>query len=441
MELLLQVGLDERHAGVFPRALSGGQQQRIAIALALASQPRVLILDEAVASLDVSAQAQVLNLLADIREQTHVTYLFISHDLAVVRQVSDEVVVMRHGTIVERGTASQVLRRSTKSLHAGASACRAASRLEARAHAVCRLAEHRLCRSFRRTDAGERPTCGRGGSASSQRPPGIADPSRGGGLMPALLETMRPAALDPAAEQIMVPMRDGVRLATDVYLPPRPGRLPAVLVRLPYDKCGRYTFMPQCAPYFTERGYAFVVQDVRGKFRSEGERCPSFTRSTTATTLWSGWPVKAGAMAASVCSGNSCYGYTQWAAVASGHPALKAIVPRVTSSDLKVLSSWWGDSVVQLYGADYLAHYWADPLIYFFEVDWAQRPLAAAFDDGFAAIGARSAGLDAMVHLTGPGGIAEYPTGTRSTNSASPRCTRSAGSTTLARTSSRTTPP
>jgi ABC-type oligopeptide transport system ATPase subunit len=108
-ELLLQVGLDERHAGVFPRALSGGQQQRVAIARALASQPRVLILDEAVASLDVSVQAQVLNLLADIREQTHVTYLFISHDLAVVRQVSDEVVVMRHGSIVERGTARQVL--------------------------------------------------------------------------------------------------------------------------------------------------------------------------------------------------------------------------------------------------------------------------------------------------------------------------------------------
>ena len=91
------MGLDERHAGVYPRALSGGQQQRVAIARALASQPRVLILDEAVASLDVSVQAQVLNLLADIREQTGVTYLFISHDLAVVRQVSDDVVVMRRG--------------------------------------------------------------------------------------------------------------------------------------------------------------------------------------------------------------------------------------------------------------------------------------------------------------------------------------------------------
>ena len=108
-ELLAQVGLDERHAGVYPRALSGGQQQRVAIARALASEPSLLILDECVASLDVSVQAQVLNLLADIREQTGVTYLFISHDLAVVRQVSDEVVVMRRGAIVERGLTDTVL--------------------------------------------------------------------------------------------------------------------------------------------------------------------------------------------------------------------------------------------------------------------------------------------------------------------------------------------
>ena len=108
-ELFDQVGLDERHTRALPRALSGGQQQRVAIARALASMPKVLILDEAVASLDVSIQAQVLNLLADIREETGVTYLFISHDLAVVRQVSDEVIVMRRGQIVERGSTANVL--------------------------------------------------------------------------------------------------------------------------------------------------------------------------------------------------------------------------------------------------------------------------------------------------------------------------------------------
>ncbi len=108
-ELLDLVGLDERQGRALPRALSGGQRQRIAIARALAAQPRVVILDESVAALDVSIQAQILNLLADIREETGVSYVLISHDLAVVRQITDEAIVMHRGRVVERGSTAQIL--------------------------------------------------------------------------------------------------------------------------------------------------------------------------------------------------------------------------------------------------------------------------------------------------------------------------------------------
>jgi putative CocE/NonD family hydrolase len=213
-----------------------------------------------------------------------------------------------------------------------------------------------------------------------------------------LHETIRAEAIDAAAEQFMVPTRDGVSLATDVYLPASPGRLPAILVRTPYDKASRYTRLRDMAKVFTQAGYVFVAQDVRGKFRSTGQTMPYVTDVADAhdtldwitTQPWSNGSVG--------LLGASYYGYTAWAGVASGHPAIRAAVCQVTGISMADghVASRWRSEVPLLTGVDDLLQIWTDNEIRYLGVDYNQRPVDA-MEEAVAVLGTRAPALDILL--------------------------------------------
>ncbi|MEU9448887.1 CocE/NonD family hydrolase [Streptomyces sp. NPDC048277] len=205
-----------------------------------------------------------------------------------------------------------------------------------------------------------------------------------------------PGAVPAQARPVGIPMRDGAELAADVYLPSDDGPAPAVLVRLPYDKDGIYCFMPEIAAHIVERGYAAVIQDVRGKFRSEG--ATEFgvhevndghdTVDWVARQDWCDGSV--------VMWGDSYFGLTQLAAAASGHPALRAIAPRLTGTQLsRAVPAIDGSPAVDTtWRREYFATHYVARDTFLWEADWSQRPLADQFERFFDEIGQRSPSYD-----------------------------------------------
>ncbi len=159
-ELLQRVGLQPEHfGGRYPHELSGGQKQRVNIARALALSPRMLILDEAVSALDKSVEAQVLNLLGELKREFNLTYIFISHDLHVVQYISDRVMVMYLGQVVEFGPVEAIYAPAASPLYGGAAGMPPRWSIPPTASTRRRWSAIRRTRSTRRPAAASAPRC------------------------------------------------------------------------------------------------------------------------------------------------------------------------------------------------------------------------------------------------------------------------------------------
>ena len=157
-DMLQRVGLDPELRRRFPHQFSGGQRSRIGIARALAVNPEFLVCDEAIAALDVSIQAQIINLFLDLREAYDLTYLFISHDLGVVQHISDRILIMYLGRIVETAPTARAVRRAQPPLHPGV-AGGGAAHLARRSAPSSRSRARSPRRSIRRPAATSIPRC------------------------------------------------------------------------------------------------------------------------------------------------------------------------------------------------------------------------------------------------------------------------------------------